>query len=218
MGQPIKLIVKKGAARKDGTSLIFLQYCHSAEQRVLLSTGISIPASYWNKKTERLSDNLPAQFGNAKILQASLNEKLRKAEDMVEHVSQKADVCPMQFLKENFHLHEKWKIGQMASPKINLDVYDNIDDYVKAKKSNVKHCTINVINAMKGHLKSFELKRKVPITFDCFDVVFYEDLVRYLTYEIPHFRRKEIIKGPQIRRWKNYFYASKKKEEPMATP
>ena len=25
-------------------------------------------------------------------------------------------------------------------------------------------------------------------------------------------------KGPQIGRWKNYFYASKKKEEPMAIP
>ena len=31
MGQPIKLIITKGAIRKDGTSLIFLKFCHSAE-------------------------------------------------------------------------------------------------------------------------------------------------------------------------------------------
>ncbi|MBK6992476.1 MAG: hypothetical protein IPH34_11895 [Chitinophagaceae bacterium] len=30
---------------------MFLQYCHSAEQRILLSTDIPIPQNYWNKKT-----------------------------------------------------------------------------------------------------------------------------------------------------------------------
>lgn len=38
MGQPVKLIIKKRAVRKDGTALIFLQYCHNAEQRILVST------------------------------------------------------------------------------------------------------------------------------------------------------------------------------------
>ncbi len=57
MGQPIKLIIKKGAVRKDGTSLIFLQYCHSVEQRILLSTDVPIPQNYWNKKTGRIADH-----------------------------------------------------------------------------------------------------------------------------------------------------------------
>ena len=63
MGQPIKLILKKGAVRKDGTSLIFIQYCYSAEERALLNTGIAIPANFWNKKTCRISNNLPHEFG-----------------------------------------------------------------------------------------------------------------------------------------------------------
>ena len=95
MGQPIKLIIKKGAIRKDGTSLIFLQYCHSAEQRVLLSTDIPIPANYWNKKTERITENLPAQYGNVNELQICLTEKLRKVEDMVEYAVKKRSTCPM---------------------------------------------------------------------------------------------------------------------------
>lgn len=32
MRQPIKLIVKKGKIRRDGTTLIFLQYCHGADK------------------------------------------------------------------------------------------------------------------------------------------------------------------------------------------
>jgi hypothetical protein len=107
MGHSIKLIVKKGACRKDGTALVFLQYCHSAEQRVLLSTGISLPPQYWNKKTERLSGNLPAQFGDVKILQASLTEKLRKAEDMIEDALKKLVFARCNSLRiiSNFIIH-----------------------------------------------------------------------------------------------------------------
>lgn len=198
MGQPIKLIVKKGASRKDGTSLIFMQYCRSSEQRVLLNTGIAIPASYWNKKTERISGNLPLQFGNVCVLQTSLTEQLRKAEDMIEFAFKKGNTCPMGFLKENFHLHKKWELEQMATKKINLNVYDNIDDYIKGKESSVKPSTINIIGAMKKHLESFELEKKLQITFDSFDVTFYENFVRYLTYEILHSRRKKKVRGLKI--------------------
>jgi len=50
MRQPIKLIVRKGKVRNDGTAPISLQYCYSAEKRIVLSTGIGIPPQFWNKK------------------------------------------------------------------------------------------------------------------------------------------------------------------------
>ncbi|MDQ6610200.1 MAG: hypothetical protein M3Y85_10310, partial [Bacteroidota bacterium] len=147
-------------------------YCHSAEQRILLSTDIAIPQNYWNKKTGRIAENLPLQYGTVNQLQKILTEKLRKAEDMVEHAVKKRNACPMQFLKENFSLQQEWQLEQMSDSKKSLDVYWNIDDYVSSKLSTVKHCTINVINAMKAHLQSFENHRKEPITFDSFDVIF----------------------------------------------
>jgi len=52
MRQSIKLVIKKSGARKDGLSLIFLQYCHSSKRRVLVGTDIAIPSIYWNKKRE----------------------------------------------------------------------------------------------------------------------------------------------------------------------
>ena len=63
MRQPIKLIIKKGKGRKDGTNLIFVQYCYSSARRVLIGSDISIPADYWNKKTCTISPALPAEYG-----------------------------------------------------------------------------------------------------------------------------------------------------------
>ncbi len=195
MGQPIKLIIKKGAVRKDGTTLIFLQYCHNSEQRILLNTDIGIPPQYWNKRLNRINKTLPPQFGNVDNLQTVLTQKLRKAEDMVSYAVKQKNTCPMKFLKENFNLDGKWGFEQMSDEKKSLDVFWNIDEYAKAKQGSVKKCTINVINAMKAHLQLFQDYRKEPITFDSFDAQFYEDLVFYLTYEIPQVRRIELIKG-----------------------
>lgn len=198
MGQPVKLIIKKGAVRKDGTAVIFLQYCHNSEQRVLLNTTVAIPPQFWNRRLGRISETLPPQFGNVDNLQTTLTQKLRKAEDMVSYAMKQNSTCPMKFLKENFDLTEKWSFNQMSDDKKSLDVFWNIDDYAKAKEGSVKRCTINVINAMKAHLKLFEEHRKETITFDSFDAQFYEDLVYYLTYEIPQLRRKELIKGLKV--------------------
>ena len=198
MRQPIKLIVRKGKVRNDGTTLISLQYCYSSEQRVVLSTGIRIPLQFWNRKTGRISKNLPVAYGNLQQLEKDITEKLRKAEDMVTYALKQRDMCPMKFLKENFHLQANWKLKQMSASDKNLDIYFTIDDYVKSKQSTVKHCTINVINAMKGHIKSFESFRKKSITFDSFDMNFYEEFVKYLTYDIVHSRRKEVIKGLKV--------------------
>ena len=198
MGQPIKLIQKKGAVRKDGISIIFIQYCYSADERTLLDSGVAIPPNFWNKKTARISDNLPRGYGDVQTLQNTLIQQKRKAEDMVEYAVKKRNVGPMKFLKENFHLSERWKPEQMADTQTNLCIYHQIDQYIKDKQSSVKRCTINVINAMKCHLKSFEVYRKESITFDSFDVIFYEELVRFLTYDIVQMRKKEIVKGLKL--------------------
>jgi len=137
-------------------------------------------------------------YGNVQELETVITEKLRKAEDMVTYALRLGNTCPMKFLKVNFHLNKNWKLEQMSDAEKNLDIYFNIDDYVRSKQSTIKRCTINVINAMKGHLKSVESFRKEPITFDSFDMNFYEEFVKYLTYDIVQLRRKIIIKGWKV--------------------
>jgi hypothetical protein len=45
---PIKPIGKKEWVRRDGTSVIYLQYCFNSDGRVIVDSGIAIPPEYWN--------------------------------------------------------------------------------------------------------------------------------------------------------------------------
>ena len=68
--------------RKDGTSIIFIQYCHSLEKRTLLNSGIAIPPNYWNQKRLRINADLPVSYGNPEQLNEQLQHAIRVAEDI----------------------------------------------------------------------------------------------------------------------------------------
>lgn len=114
---------------------------------------------------------------------------------MVNYASKGNHGCPVDFLKSNFHLKKAYYDKNEKSNKGNLDVFDNINQYSDCKRTSVKYCTINVINAMKKHLEKFEAFRNQPITFDSFDALSYEEFVRYMTYDIIQMRRRKEIKG-----------------------
>ena len=197
MRHPIKLIVKKGKLRGDGTRLISIQYCQSASRRVVCGTGLAVPPQFWNKKTRRISSNLPTEFGNVVEMEAELSDKLRKAEDMV-NAAKKKGVDPLNFLKVNFRLADNWKIEHMKEKKQDLDVYSNIDKFLEEKKTEVAQCTLNVIGMMKEHLKSYQSYSGIPITFDSFDFNFYQAFVKYLAFDYTLTRKKKVVKGLRI--------------------
>jgi hypothetical protein len=57
---------------------------------------------------------------------------------------------------------------------------------------------VTVIRTMKKHLYSFQEYIGYLITFDSFNAVFYDQFVRYLTFEIPVMRRAMLTKGLRI--------------------
>jgi hypothetical protein len=80
---PIKPICSASKIRRDGTSLIFIQYCMSADNKTLLNTEITIPPRFWNKKLNRVSDNLPPEVSEAVELNKELQRQIRLAEDII---------------------------------------------------------------------------------------------------------------------------------------
>ncbi len=196
---PIKPICKKEWARRDGTSIIFLQYCRTSEERVLVDTGLAIPPEFWNRKNNRVCPNIPNVYGQTQEIENLLSQKMRRAEDLVKYAISQKNISPTKFLKEKFQTTFD-PVKPMPALKIqqNMNVFFHIDEYIKSKQGKVKRCTINVIGAMKKHLLSFEKYRKKPITFDSFDVTFYEEFLDYMIYEIHHPRRTEVIKGLMI--------------------
>lgn len=200
---PIKPICKKRLMRRDGTCIIFIQYCHSVEKRTLLNSGIAIPPNYWNQKRLRITNDMPACYGNAELLNEQLQSTIRIAEDILMFAARKKIADPLSFLKKTFKpdldlsLLEK-KVRKAELPKVNLDVFFQIDEYIKSKTKQVTPKMLHVFRNMRDTLKIFEAYRKKPITFESFDFNFYEEFVEYMMYEHVQRRRKEIIKGFRI--------------------
>src|ERR1035437_715611 len=153
---PIKPICKKRLIRRDGTSIIFIQYCYSAEKRTLLNSGIAIPPNYWNLKRLRINADLPVCYGNAELL-----NDIRIVEDILTFSAKKKIADPLAFLKTSFRpdfdlsrLEEKARETEL--PKVNLDVFFQIDEYIKSKTKQVTPKMINVYKNMRDTLKVFE--------------------------------------------------------------
>jgi integrase len=197
---PVKPICKKALIRKDGTSIIFIQYCHSAEKRTLLNSGIAIPPSYWNLKRLRINADLPEIYGNADLLNQQLQNEIRIVEDILTFSARKKIKDVLSFLRNTYKpgvslsdLEEKVKEAEL--PKINLDLFFQIDEYLQAKSKHVTPKMLHVYRNLKETLRAFQAYRKKTITFESFDINFYEEFVEYMMYEHVHRRRKVIIKG-----------------------
>lgn len=201
---PLSLICEKKDMRKDGTSVVFIQYCYSSERRTTLNTGIAIPAKYWSKKRQIITSDLPTEYGSVDTLLKELKQKLRFAEDLVELATRKNIQNKGKFVKEAFdlkldieHLEKnEEQIKQLAGEieKTNLDIYFQLDDYIKIKTGKVSKATINVFNNIKAHLKAYEEFSGRRITFESFDFDFYDRFVSFLTFDYvqPRFK-KEVI-------------------------
>lgn len=100
---PIKPICDKNKIRKDGTSLIFLQYCFSAESKTLLNTEIAIPPNCWHKKLHRVRDDTPSSYGSVTELNNEINRQLRLAEDIITFALKHSEESPVAFVKKTFH-------------------------------------------------------------------------------------------------------------------
>ncbi len=198
MNTSVKLIIRKVKGAHAGLHTIFLQYCYTSTKRVLISTGIAIPETYWDKSTCSILSTLPSIYGPADTMQEKLHQQRTKTEKIIRYAIKRGQGCPMQFLKRNIHLPDCWQLDQMEDDDHDLSVFNQIDKYLADKRWIVKPSTVTVIRTMKKHLFSFQEYIGYKVTFDCFNAVFYDQFVRYLTFEIPVMRRAMLIKGLRI--------------------
>ncbi len=205
---PIKPICRQNKLRRDGTSLVFLQYCYNATQRTLLNTGLAVPIEYWDKKQRCVSQKLPARFGDHQQLNEELRRHLRIAEDLVTHAVKNKLLDKGAFVKNSFSPTldittisgkvEKAIEQVVVEKKAKSDIYYQFDEYIKSKERKVSKATLTVYGNVKSHLLAFEVHRKQKITFQSFDFGFYEDFVDYLTFEHVHLRRQTVLTGLRL--------------------
>ncbi|MCW3107422.1 MAG: integrase [Segetibacter sp.] len=202
MNFPIKPICDRRFIRKDGTTFIYIQYCYSAQKRTLLNTKIAIPPAFWNQKKECISEKLPVTFGIAEELNSELKRMMRSVEDIIVY-GNKNDVPDIgKFVKKTFTPDFKISITKkvdLSKPGAGtLNIYDQIDDYIKSKEKKVCKNMPRIYRNMKDHLKAFEQFRGKPITFDALDLNFYEEFVDFLTFDYIQCRRNNSIVGLKV--------------------
>src|ERR1022692_973472 len=199
---PIKPICDRKRVRRNGTSLVFIQYCKSAADKTILNTGIAIPPQYWNKKVNRISEKLPPEFGIPNDLNIEIQRQLRLAEDIVRFALNKKIHYPVNFLKSTFNPLfdlkdlEKNRIEKPEGiARHNKDFFFQMDEYIKSKQGAVAFATLQVFKNLKLILTKFQDFRNKKITFEEIDLNFYEEFIHYLTYEHVHINKKTIVKG-----------------------
>ena len=141
---PIKPICEKKFLRRDGTSLIYIQYCYSSEKRTLLNTEIAIPPNSWNKKKLCIADNLPSSIGNVNRLNSELDRMVRLAQDIVSYATRNKIEDRGSFVKQTFKpdfdiktlnsLNASNVTDAQQEKKINRNLYLQLDEYINSKE------------------------------------------------------------------------------------
>jgi site-specific recombinase XerD len=152
---------------------------------------------------------MPSEFGDAETLNEALGLQMRIAEDIILFSKKMKIEDEINFLKKTFQPNfdvaslEKLAKGKgllkdKNDNKTNLDLYYQIDDYIKSKEKKVCKDMPRIYRNMKEHLKSFEEFRGQPITFDSLDLDFYEEFVNFLSYDYIQRRRKALTLGLKV--------------------
>jgi integrase len=199
---PLKPICTASKIRRCGTSLIFLQYCKSESEKTLLNTGIAIPPKFWHKKTGRIQDTLPKEYGDVKSLNEEVYRMYSIAEKIIRFASTNKISDPVAFIKKTFSPTFDVSSLDDLKPKetdpFHFDFFSQFDNYINTKKNKITTGMLKVFNNTKVVLKDFEIFRNKEIKFEEIDFNFYEELVDYLLFEHVQRRRKEVVKGLKL--------------------
>ena len=202
MRLPIKPLCEQKRVRRDGTSIIFLQYCYDAEHKTFLSTGIAIPSGFWNRQQLCVKETLPPAYGNFEKINDDLDRQLKLAGDLIKLAKSQGIAEIGAYVKEKYDpgidlntlaaADFDLKTGYVPENKKKKEgFFLHLDDYVKSKEKKVKKATLGVYGQMARHLEAFQTYRKQEITFASLDYQFYEDFIGYLTYEHRQSRKKK---------------------------
>lgn len=190
MSLPLKFLCKKSKIKKDGTSVIKLQYCYSSEKRTELDTGIPIPPRYWNKKSEKISLELPGEFGDAKPLNEELDRMFRVAEDVIKYALKNKVADVITFVKNTFAPDfnpENLPKNTDDKPEVlNPSFMAHFEQYIKLKMRDIQDNSGKLYTSLRRSLYEYEKIRNTRLMLDTFNEDVLADYIYFLTYEYQH--------------------------------
>ncbi len=166
----IKLILKEDKRSKTTESKIYISYYQNAQNKALLSTGVTAKASNWNKDKGQVRKTDPLHQEKNEIL----HSRLQRILTIEKELSLRDEEVTIHKLKELYDIKHKGTSGIK-------DPVEAIELMIERKKGLVKDDVLKDYRSLAKHMKSFIQKESKHATINDIDNRFGSSFQQYLT-------------------------------------
>lgn len=194
--------------RKEGTSVVYIQYCFSSQRRTLLNTHIAIPPAFWDQHNCCIKDDLPDTYGDVIFYNKEIKRLYRLAEDLLDCATSEQIEDKLSFIKQHFATNvnfdvvrnAKARFAALKQQQINeaSDIYFQLDAFIESKRKKVSAGMLRIYGYVKERLKAYEVFSGNKVTFKNIDYNFYENWLEFLTYDYVHVGKNVECKGLKV--------------------
>lgn len=170
----IKYIVRtrKDCLNKEGKSIIFLRYTHKSRV-TYISTGRSINPDWWNIRNQQVKQG----YKGFSLFNQYLDKFRQRVEDYVHDALSKDKDPTIEFIREKL----KQKKEDKAKETPYIDFFTYFLQFINVGKTTKAKTTITGYENTFRHFKAYEKHIGRPLTFESFDLNFYDSFLHYLS-------------------------------------
>lgn len=175
-----KLIVKKKATKKDGTTPIYIQYSYSREKRTLLNTQKSIEPKNWNFD----KGEIRRSYSDANALNAYLQMLKTRITNIVDTAITEKTEPTVEYVKSKFDNEVLLKKPQGENESFQvLNLFQELERFIDVSSSRVTKGVVRQYKVLMKYLLQFRQDTGFDLNFDSIKYNFYLQFKEYLQYE-----------------------------------
>lgn len=174
----IKIVLKKGNLRGDGTAPIYIEYLLDRKTRTLFNTGKNVSPQEWNAVKGEVKRSHPEH----QELNQYVNGLRRKVETIADEAVLRGEVPTIDLVKSRY---EK---DSGKSAQLNLNTL--LDEWISSRIDAVTKDVIKDYKSLRKHLNGYSDTRNRKLSLLDINDRFYEDFVKYLENDVIHSKGK----------------------------
>jgi integrase len=166
--------VKPNYNTKGGLTPIYIRYDYDRKQRVLIPIKHSILYEHWDFKRKWVKKACP----NYEVIDKELNALTAKLSNILTY-AQENEIEPT----KDYVIFELSKKKEYSSVKKKIDIFLQLEQYIKEKDEKVVPDVIKDYKALRKHLNGFKTYSSQPIAFKHLNSTFYDEFIKYLRHQ-----------------------------------
>lgn len=170
----VTYFVRKTRLRSDNTTPIYIKYNYDRNNRPIFNTGKFVNVKYWDYTNSRLKRSDP-KYAETYAVIAAVKERVEKLVDqaIINGIDPTAEYVKLNFDAKVLNVSEDRPKG----------FFEMLDEFIESSEGRVIPHVIKDYESLRRHLKDFQKKKRVQLTFDTIDYNNYLKLNKYLKYD-----------------------------------